>query len=160
MWKERRKLINRLKYLSEILRRYENIFPEIYAEGVQAARKGNVKKYIFIPSGKVLWLIVGREFEYLVTSYYDKDTLEERFLCSCPDFLFHILLKTRPDTLQRRKYCYHIIARIYSELEEIKKALNLKYDERGLPETIAVEDNYFEILILEILEMINAQTED
>ncbi|MHA1615782.1 MAG: hypothetical protein ACTSX9_00485 [Candidatus Njordarchaeales archaeon] len=147
------KMKKRLNFLSGILETYEKLFPEIYAEGVQAARRKSVKKYIFFPSRKILWLVVGRSFEYIVTSYQKETDQEYMFLCSCPDYLFHVLLKARQESLIRRRYCYHIIARVYSEREELKKTLGLEYDKNALPDVIHVEDSYFKDLLKELLEL-------
>lgn len=74
------------------------------------AESGRVKRYIFKPSGRVRWVIVGRERDYLV--------LPEAPYCSCEDFYFRVLHRQKPR-------CYHLEAleiarreKIYEEIEE------------------------------------------
>lgn len=54
-----------------------------------------VRKYVFKPSGKVVWIVVGREREYLVMPAAD--------FCSCDDFYFRVMDK-------EVHLCYHLIA--------------------------------------------------
>ncbi len=74
------------------------------------AESRRVKRYIFRPSGRVRWVVVGRERDYLV--------LPEAPYCSCDDFYFRVLHRLKPA-------CYHLEAHaiavregIYEEIEE------------------------------------------
>ena len=53
---------------------------------------GSVKQMLFLPSGKKLWIVVGRDNEYWTDP-------ELRF-CSCNDFYFN--------TLSQGQDCYHL----------------------------------------------------
>jgi predicted nucleic acid-binding Zn finger protein len=53
---------------------------------------GSVKRMLFIPSGKTIWVVIGRDNEYWTDP-------ELRF-CSCNDFYFR--------TLSRGQDCYHL----------------------------------------------------
>ncbi|MEM3190738.1 MAG: hypothetical protein QW292_01240 [Candidatus Parvarchaeota archaeon] len=52
---------------------------------------GSVKRYLFLPSMKELWSIVGKENEYIL--------LKEPIVCSCPSSFFK--------RLRYRGSCYH-----------------------------------------------------
>ncbi len=53
---------------------------------------GSVKRMLFMPSGKTLWVVIGRDNEYWTDP-------ELRF-CSCNDFYFN--------ALSRGQDCYHL----------------------------------------------------
>jgi predicted nucleic acid-binding Zn finger protein len=57
-----------------------------------AVSSGSVKQMMFLPSGKKLWVVIGRDNEYWTDP-------ELRF-CSCNDFYFN--------TLSRGQDCYHL----------------------------------------------------
>ncbi len=59
-----------------------------------------VKKYIFIPSKKVVWIVVGREKEYFVMP---------GFYCQCDDFYINVVIR------RRSKLCYHLFAQALAE---------------------------------------------
>jgi len=58
-------------------------------------REGRVKKYVFKPSGKVQWIVVGRERDYLI--------YEASGYCHCKDFYMSIMEG-------KAKACKHLIA--------------------------------------------------
>jgi predicted nucleic acid-binding Zn finger protein len=55
-------------------------------------RSGGVKQMLFLPSGKKLWVVIGRDNEYW--------TDPELGFCSCKDFYFN--------TLSQGQDCYHL----------------------------------------------------
>ena len=55
-------------------------------------RSGSVKQMLFLPSGKKLWVVIGRDNEYW--------TDPELSFCSCKDFYF--------TTLSGGQDCYHL----------------------------------------------------
>jgi predicted nucleic acid-binding Zn finger protein len=55
-------------------------------------RSGSVKQMLFLPSGKKLWVVIGRDNEYW--------TDPELGFCSCKDFYF--------TTLSGGQDCYHL----------------------------------------------------
>lgn len=74
------------------------------------AESGRIKRYVFKPSGRVRWIAVGRERDYLL--------LPEAPYCSCDDFYFRVLHRLKPK-------CYHLEAleiarreKLYEEIEE------------------------------------------
>jgi predicted nucleic acid-binding Zn finger protein len=64
---------------------------------------GSVKQMLFLPSGKNLWVVIGRDNEYWIDP--------ELGFCSCKDFYFN--------TLSGGQDCYH--------LKSVRKAIQ----ERG-----------------------------
>jgi predicted nucleic acid-binding Zn finger protein len=57
-------------------------------------REGRVKKYVFSPSGRVVWVVLGRERDYLI--------MPEAEFCPCDDFYFRVLDK-------KVHMCYHLL---------------------------------------------------
>ncbi|MEW6604491.1 MAG: hypothetical protein AB1351_07345 [Thermoproteota archaeon] len=68
----------------------------------EAVTSGSVKQMLFLPSGKKLWVVVGRDNEY----WADPDL----GFCSCKDYYF--------TTLSGKEECYH--------LKSIRKAISEK----------------------------------
>ena len=73
-----------------------------------------VKKYVFEPSGRIVWIVVGRERDYQV--------LPEVNYCTCEDYYFRVL---DGEIL----LCYHLLAQKLAEAlgkyEEIKESDSL-----------------------------------
>lgn len=80
-----------------------------------------VKRYVFEPSGRVVWVVVGRESEYQV--------LPESGYCDCSDFYFRVV---NGET----GLCYHLMA------QRLAEAL-VEYEE------IREEDEFYEPLMEE-----------
>lgn len=60
----------------------------------------NALKYVFLPSGNEIWVIMGKTDEYLVIP---------GLYCSCYDFYFNAILRKKDIC------CYHVIAQILCE---------------------------------------------
>lgn len=88
--------ITKTGYITE---RQKQILSDIFGKKFQSALKGLeegvVKKYIFEPSQRVVWIVVGKERDYQIIPEVD--------YCSCDDFYFKVL--NGESTL-----CYHLIA--------------------------------------------------
>ena len=78
-----------------------------------------VKKYVFNPSGRIIWIVVGREREYQI--------IPAAGFCSCDDFYFRVMDR-------ETNICYHLIA------QKLADALT-QYDK------IEEEDRLFECLM-------------
>ncbi len=59
-----------------------------------------VKKYVFKPSGRTVWIVVGREKEYFI--------IPDAY-CQCDDFYINVVIRRRVGT------CYHIVAQQLAE---------------------------------------------
>ncbi|MEN3048003.1 MAG: hypothetical protein ABDH63_04395 [Candidatus Caldarchaeales archaeon] len=69
--------------------------PEPEEEARKLAEEGRVKRYVFRPSGRVVWVVVGRRREYIV--------MPEVNYCTCDDYYFRVIGGQKPS-------CYHIAA--------------------------------------------------
>ena len=59
-----------------------------------------VKKYLFKPSGRVVWIVVGREKEYFIIP---------EIYCQCDDFYINVVIRKKVDA------CYHMMAQLMAE---------------------------------------------
>jgi len=82
------------------LARLYRAFGQRLASALEALRERRVKKYVFKPSGRVIWVVVGREREYQV--------MPRAPFCSCEDFYFRVIDG-------EAKLCYHLIAQRLAE---------------------------------------------
>jgi predicted nucleic acid-binding Zn finger protein len=105
------------KNLTEL---YE-LFGQRFTKALDALKENRVKKYVFKPSGRKVWIVIGRERDYLI--------MPEAEFCMCDDFYFRVLDK-------KIHLCYHLIAQ--------KIARNL-----GWCETIEENDKLYEPLMSE-----------
>jgi predicted nucleic acid-binding Zn finger protein len=83
-----------------------DLFGQRFTKALETLKENRVKKYVFKPSNRVVWIVVGREREYLV--------MAEAEFCTCDDFYFRVLDK-------KIHLCYHLIAQ--------KIAANLRWFE-------------------------------
>lgn len=83
------------KLTGKNLTRLYEVFGQRFTRAFEALRENRVKKYIFKPSGRTVWIIVGKERDYLI--------LPEAEFCTCDDFYFRVLDR-------EIHVCYHLIA--------------------------------------------------
>jgi predicted nucleic acid-binding Zn finger protein len=83
------------KLTGKNLTRLYEVFGQRFTRAFEALKEGRVKKYIFKPSGRVVWIVVGKERDYLL--------MPEAEFCTCDDFYFRVLDK-------KIHLCYHLIA--------------------------------------------------
>jgi predicted nucleic acid-binding Zn finger protein len=81
--------------------------------------ESRIKKYVFQPSGRIVWIVVGKERDYLV--------MPAGSYCSCDDFYYQF---------DHGHLCYHIIA------QKLAEAL-------GRFDLFEDDDDFFDILIKE-----------
>jgi predicted nucleic acid-binding Zn finger protein len=79
---------NHLTQLSEA-------FGSRFTKAWDTVKEKRVKKYVFSPSGRVVWIVVGREREYQI--------MPAAGFCSCDDFYFRVMDR-------EANICYHLIA--------------------------------------------------
>jgi predicted nucleic acid-binding Zn finger protein len=72
-----------------------DLFGQRFTKALEALKENRVKKYVFKPSNRVVWIVVGRERDYLL--------MPEAEFCMCDDFYFRVLDK-------KIHLCYHLIA--------------------------------------------------
>jgi len=97
------------------------LFGQRFTKALGTLKENRVKKYVFKPSGRTVWIVIGRERDYLI--------MPEAEFCMCDDFYFRVLDK-------KVHLCYHLIAQ--------KIARNL-----GWYETIKENDELYESLMSE-----------
>ena len=79
-------------------------FGQQFSKAWDTVNEKRVKKYVFSPSGRVVWIVVGREREYQI--------MPAAGFCSCDDFYFRVMDR-------EANICYHLIAQKIAEaLEE------------------------------------------
>jgi predicted nucleic acid-binding Zn finger protein len=72
-----------------------DIFGGRFTKAFEALKENRVKKYAFKPSGRIVWIVVGKERDYLI--------MPEAEFCTCDDFYFRVLDR-------KVHLCYHLIA--------------------------------------------------
>ena len=82
------------KLSGENLTELYELFGQRFTKALEAVKEGRVKKYIFHPSGRIVWIVVGRERDYLI--------MPEAEFCTCDDFYFRVLDK-------KVHMCYHLL---------------------------------------------------
>ncbi len=104
----------------DLTRLYE-VFGQRFTRAFETLKENRVKKYVFKPSGRIVWIVVGKERDYLI--------LPEADFCTCDDFYFRVLDR-------QVHLCYHLIA------QKIANAL-------GWFETIEERDELYDSLMKE-----------
>jgi predicted nucleic acid-binding Zn finger protein len=72
-----------------------DLFGQRFTKALEALKENRVKKYVFKPSNRIVWIVVGKEREYLI--------MAEAEFCTCDDFYFRVLDR-------KVHLCYHLIA--------------------------------------------------
>lgn len=98
---------------------------ERFWRALRTVTERRVKKYVFNPSRRILWIVVGRRRDYLVIS---------NFYCNCDDFYLNVVIR------RNAFMCYHLLAK------QLAEALSI-YD------TYVVSDEEYEPLIREWKEI-------
>jgi predicted nucleic acid-binding Zn finger protein len=78
------------------LTQLHDLLGQRFTKALEALSENRVKKYVFKPSGRIVWIVVGRERDYLI--------IAEAEFCTCDDFYFRVLDK-------KVHLCYHLIAK-------------------------------------------------
>ena len=105
------KICEEAKIKSEITNIHSKQLSEVlgsrFIKARDAVKEKRVKKYVFSPSGRIVWIVVGREREYQIIPAAD--------FCSCDDFYFRVMDR-------EANICYHLIAQKIAEaLEDCDK---------------------------------------
>ena len=83
------------KLTGKNLTRLYEIFGQRFTKAFEALKENRVKKYVFKPSGRTVWIVVGKERDYLI--------MPKAEFCTCDDFYFRVLDR-------EVHLCYHLIA--------------------------------------------------
>ena len=95
------------------------LFGQRFTKALATLKENRVKKYVFKRSSRTVWIVIGRERDYLI--------MPEAEFCMCDDFYFRVLDK-------KIHLCYHLIAQ--------KMAHNL-----GWYETLEENDELYDSLM-------------
>ncbi|RLF23991.1 MAG: hypothetical protein DRN15_04595 [Thermoprotei archaeon] len=71
-----------------------------YSRALDAVARDCVRRYLFEPSGKEIWIVEGKEASYFVIPYA---------YCDCDDFYLNVVIRGLIDA------CYHLIAQAIAE---------------------------------------------
>lgn len=97
-------LLSEIRELGHLSDQQRDALAEVYGErldkALRAVDEGRVKKYLFEPSGRVVWIVVGAERDYQV--------LPSVGFCTCDDFYFHVIS-------HEVGLCYHLLAQMMAE---------------------------------------------
>jgi predicted nucleic acid-binding Zn finger protein len=84
----------------ELRERLRKVYGVKFTKAEEAVSSMAVKKYTFKPSGRTVWIVVGREKEYFVIP---------DLYCQCDDFYINVVIR------RKAKLCYHILAQAIAE---------------------------------------------
>jgi predicted nucleic acid-binding Zn finger protein len=101
------------KLTGKNLTKLYEIFGQRFTKAFEALRENRVKKYVFKPSGRTVWIVVGKERDYLLMPIAE--------FCTCDDFYFRVLDK-------EVHLCYHLIAQKLANILEWYESLE-EHDE-------------------------------
>ena len=85
------------------LNKLSSAFGQRFAKAWETAKDKRVKKYVFKPSNRIVWIVVGKERDYLIMPAVD--------FCTCDDFYFRVMDR-------QIHLCYHLIAQKLAETLE------------------------------------------
>jgi predicted nucleic acid-binding Zn finger protein len=83
------------KITGKNLTKLYEVFGQRFIKAFEALKENRVKKYVFKPSGTIVWIVVGKERDYLL--------MPEAEFCTCDDFYFRVLDR-------EVHLCYHLVA--------------------------------------------------
>ncbi|TFF89210.1 MAG: hypothetical protein EU549_01380 [Promethearchaeota archaeon] len=77
----------------------DGLFDKRFWKGLKLSIQNNVKKYIFLPSKRIVWIVSSESRDYYTL---------DNFFCNCKDFFINIVSR------REIKYCKHLIAKLLS----------------------------------------------
>lgn len=89
------------KLTGKNLTKLYEVFGQRFIKAFEALKENRVKKYVFKPSGTIVWIVVGKERDYLL--------MPEAEFCTCDDFYFRVLDR-------EVHLCYHLIAQKIADI--------------------------------------------
>lgn len=87
-----------------VLETLNHLCGDRFWKALQAVANKQVKHYIFEPSERDTWIVVGKNRDYRVLS---------EVYCDCEDFYINVIVKRRAEV------CYHILAKALAEALKI-----------------------------------------
>lgn len=89
-------------------------FDERFWRSLRNVATKNVKKYIFTPSNRTAWIVIGKNRDYLIIS---------NLFCPCDDFYVKVVVQ------KSSKICYHLLSKILAEALDYYEVIAVE-DER------------------------------
>ena len=102
----------------ELVKHIETIYPEKIPDILEIVKR-DITKYIYKPSNRVIWTVIGENDEYFI---YPK------IYCSCIDFYKRVIIE------KKRQFCKHIIAQIIGEA--LNKYKIVENDDKDFKESL------------------------
>ena len=105
------------KFSTEHLKFFVEEFKERFWRALREVVTKGVKKYIFNPSNRIVWIVLGNKRDYLILS---------DLYCNCEDFYVKIVVQ------KTAKMCYHLLSKILAEYLDYYETFNVedeRYDE-------------------------------
>lgn len=84
----------------EMIKKLVDKYGTKFLKAQEAIETMSVKKYTFMPSGRVVWIVVGKEKEYFVIP---------NIYCQCDEFYINVVKR------RKSELCYHILAQTIAE---------------------------------------------
>jgi predicted nucleic acid-binding Zn finger protein len=146
---------NRDNLKDEHVNKLSKIFGKRLYNALKTLREKGVKKYVFFPSTRTVWIVVGRERDYQVIPEVD--------FCTCDDFYFRVIN-------HEVSLCYHLVAQKLSIILEEYEVINendelfenlmkewreVKIEERTLPSVEIENIRAISIAILSVESNLN-----
>ncbi|MCS7140382.1 MAG: hypothetical protein N3F04_04735 [Candidatus Nezhaarchaeota archaeon] len=89
-----------MEVLRELGLSFEEVKPGRVDKALKIVNEGRVKKYVFKPSNRIVWVVVGKKRDYWVIP---------RLYCPCDDFYINVVSR------RKKVLCYHLIAQALAE---------------------------------------------
>lgn len=101
--------------LSELGLTLEDVTLSRLKKALEAVNDLRVKKYVLSPSGRIIWIVVGKRRDYWVIP---------KLYCSCDDFYINVISR------RKKVLCYHLLAQAIAERVGKYEVFNIT-DEEG-----------------------------
>ena len=105
--------------------RLRDVFGNRFTNAWRLVTENRVKKYVFTPGNRTLWIAIGQNAEYLIYS--------NAGYCSCSDFYFRVLDN-------EKAYCYHVLAQMLAEALEFYDLI--EEDDEAYDQLMAIWKRY------------------
>ncbi|NVM54690.1 MAG: hypothetical protein HWN66_13380 [Candidatus Helarchaeota archaeon] len=88
------------KFSPEHLKHFIDEYDDRFWRALRNLLESGVKKYIFTPSNRIVWIVIGKKRDYLIIS---------NLYCPCDDFYVKVVIK------KTAKMCYHLLSKILAD---------------------------------------------
>jgi predicted nucleic acid-binding Zn finger protein len=108
-----KKIKNKTIIDKELIEYLDLIYPAKSAIILKVLKQG-ISKYIYKPSNREIWSVLGEEGEHIIVPY---------LFCSCRDFYKNVVIN------QKRNFCKHLLAQIISKVIKSYQETELEDEE-------------------------------